>query len=97
MSLMIIGADNLGSIKKNVKSLGFSQITHLSGRKKSKFRNFQIPIGVDMILVMTDYIHHTAMNKVKQEAKDNDIDVIYARRSWSSIYKKLENRVPCLN
>jgi hypothetical protein len=50
-----------------------------------------------MILVMTDYIHHTAMNKVKQEAKDNDIDVIYARRSWSSIYKKLENRVPCLN
>jgi hypothetical protein len=95
MSLMIIGADNLGSIKENVKEIGFNEVRHLSGRSKSAFRNFQIPIDTDMILVLTDYIHHSAMKLVKQEAKDKNIDIVFARRSWSAIYKKLEARQMC--
>ncbi|MFP4021670.1 MAG: DUF2325 domain-containing protein [Halanaerobium sp.] len=92
MSLMIVGADNLGSIKDNVKSLGFKEITHLDGREKSKFRNFEIPANTDFVLVMTDYINHAVMRKVKRAAKDSGVSVIYARRSWASIYKKLERR-----
>ncbi|MTI60103.1 MAG: DUF2325 domain-containing protein [Firmicutes bacterium] len=92
MSLMIIGADNLGSIEENVRDIGFTEIIHLSGRSKSAFRNFQLPVDIDMVLVLTDYIHHTAMKKVKREAKDKNVDVIYARRSWAAIYKKLERR-----
>ena len=92
MSLMIVGADNLGSIRDNVKDLGFNKIKHLSGRKKSKFRNFEIPADTDFVLVMTDYINHAVMRKVKRAAKDSDVSVIYARRSWASIYKKLERR-----
>ena len=52
MSLMIVGADNLGSIRKNVRDLGFEEITHLSGRKKSKFRNFEIPVNTNFILII---------------------------------------------
>lgn len=96
MSLMIVGADNLGSIKKNVKDLGFKKITHLSGRKKSKFRNFEIPVNTDFILIMTDYINHAVMKKVKRAAKESNVKVIYARRSWASIYKKLERRAVCI-
>lgn len=96
MSLMIVGADNLGSIKKNVKNLGFEEITHLSGRKKSKFRNFEIPVNTEFILIMTDYINHAVMKKVKRAAKDSNVKVIYARRSWASIYKKLEKRAVCI-
>jgi len=92
MSLMIVGADNLGSIRDNVKNLGFEEIIHLDGRKKSKFRNFEIPADTDFILVMTDYINHAVMRKVKRAAKTSDVSVIYARRSWASIYKKLERR-----
>lgn len=90
MSLMIVGADSLGSIRDNVKNLGFDKINHLDGRKKSKFRNFEIPADTDFVLVMTDYINHAVMKKVKKAAKENGINVIYARRSWSAIYKKLE-------
>jgi len=93
---MIVGADNLGSIRKNVRDLGFEEITHLSGRKKSKFRNFEIPVNTDFILIMTDYINHAVMKKVKRAAKDSNVKVIYARRSWASIYKKLERRAVCI-
>lgn len=96
MSLMIVGADNLGSIRDNVKDLGFEEITHLSGRKKSKFRNFEIPADTDFVLVMTDYINHAVMRKVKNAAKERGVSVIYARRSWSAIYKKLERREICV-
>jgi hypothetical protein len=92
MSLMIVGADNLGSIRDNVKNLGFEEIIHLDGRKKSKFRNFEIPAETDFVLVMTDYINHAVMRKVKKAAKASEVSVIYARRSWASIYKKLERR-----
>ena len=92
MSLMIVGADNLGSIRDNVKSLGFGEIIHLDGRKKSKFRNFEIPVEIDFVLIMTDYINHAVMRKVKKAAKESEVSVIYARRSWASIYKKLEKR-----
>ncbi|PUU90421.1 MAG: hypothetical protein CI947_1465 [Halanaerobium sp.] len=92
MSLMIVGADNLGSIRDNVKNLGFEEIIHLDGRKKSKFRNFEIPAETDFVLVMTDYINHAVMRKVKKAAKASEVSVIYARRSWVSIYKKLERR-----
>ncbi|PTV98882.1 hypothetical protein C8C76_11313 [Halanaerobium saccharolyticum] len=92
MSLMIVGADNLGSIRDNVKNLGFEEIIHLDGRNKSKFRNFEIPAETDFVLVMTDYINHAVMRKVKKAAKASEVSVIYARRSWASIYKKLERR-----
>ena len=92
MSLMVIGADNLGNIKNNIKSLGFNDIKHVSGRKNSAFRSFKLPVNIDMILVLTDYINHTAMKTVKQEAKDKNVDVIFSRRSWASIYKKMERR-----
>ena len=89
---MIVGADNLGSIRNNVKSLGFEEIIHLEGRKKAKFRNFKIPVEIDFVLVMTDYINHAVMRKVKRAAKDSGVSVIYARRSWASFYKKLQRR-----
>ncbi len=92
MSLMIVGADHLGNIKDNLKSIGVNDITHLSGRNKGVFQNFKLPVSIDAILVLTDYIHHTAMHVVKREAKEKNKDVIYARRSWACIYKKLEQR-----
>lgn len=95
MSLLIIGADSLGNIRDNIKKIGFTDIMHLSGRNKSVFRGFKIPVDIDMILILTDYIHHNAMKKVKKEAKDKSVDVIYARRSWSAIYKKLEQSRIC--
>lgn len=90
MSIMIVGGDSLGSIEKNVKELGFDDIKHLTGRKKSKFRNLYLSQEIDLVLVMTDYINHAVMKKVKKAVKSQDLNVVYAKRSWASIYKKLK-------
>ena len=90
MSLFIAGGDSLGKIIHKMRGLGFDNIIHLSGRKKSSSRNFQLPIKVDAVLILTDYINHSLMQKIKDEARSKDIKLFFAKRSWSSIYKKLE-------
>lgn len=90
MSLFIAGGDGLGKIKNKMKKLGFNDIIHFPGRRKSEHRNFQLPNEVDMVLVLTDYINHSLMQKIKDEARSKDVKLLFAKRSWSSIHKKLE-------
>lgn len=90
MSLFIAGGDGLGKIKNEMKKLGFNDIIHFPGRRKSEHRNFQLPSEVDMVLVLTDYINHSLMQKIKDEARSKDVKLLFAKRSWSSIHKKLE-------
>ncbi len=89
MLLVIVGGDSLGKIEHKIKELGFEQIVHLSGRKKSMCRKFQLPRAVEVVLVLTDYINHSLMQKVKDEARSRDIKLFFAKRSWSSIHQKL--------
>ena len=48
-----------------------------------------IPMTMDLIIVLHDYVNHNLMYVTKKRAKEANIPVIFARRSWSSIYKKL--------
>ncbi|WP_026703306.1 DUF2325 domain-containing protein [Salibacterium aidingense] len=89
-SLMIVGADKLGSIPKRLQELGFQDISHVSGRKV-KIVHKKIPDKVDLVLVLTDFINHNITDKLKQKAKERNIPVCYAKRSWCSIYKALTN------
>lgn len=79
MSLFIIGGDTLGKLEYKMAELGFNDIIHLSGRKKGVCRNFQLPRGVDMVLVLTDYVNHNLMQKVKLEARSKGIKLFFAR------------------
>lgn len=90
MSLFIAGGDGLGKITHKMKKIGFDDIIHFPGRKKSVYRNFQLPSEVEFVLVLTDYINHSLMQKIKDEARSKDIKLLFAKRSWSSIHKKLE-------
>ncbi|RSL32483.1 DUF2325 domain-containing protein [Salibacterium salarium] len=89
-TLMIVGADKLGSIPKRLQELGFEDISHVSGRKV-KMVHKKIPDKVDLVLVLTDFINHNVATKLKERAKERCIPVCYARRSWCSIYKALTN------
>ncbi len=97
MSVFIIGGDNLGKINENMEKIGHQVIMHVAGRKNSTCRNFQIPGDTDLVLVLTDFVNHNLMKKVKKEAEKSEIEIIFAKRSWSSIYTKLKknDRVRC--
>ena len=87
-SLMIVGADHLGSIPKKLEDMGFANILHISGRK-TKMVKREIPADIDMILVLTDFINHNLTTVLKKKAMEQDVPVCYAKRSWCSIYKAI--------
>ncbi|TDX48948.1 DUF2325 domain-containing protein [Orenia marismortui] len=86
MSIVIVGGDKLGNIPTELNKLGFDKIEHISGRKSYKI---QLTTNADMVLVLTDYISHNLCKNVKCKAKECDVPVLFCRRSWSCIYKKL--------
>lgn len=87
-SLLIIGADHLGSIPKKLGDIGFKEVIHLSGRKVQMVKR-KIPEHIDNILVLTDFINHNLSTVIKQRAKEQNIPICYAKRSWSSIHQAL--------
>ncbi len=88
MSVLIVGGDHLGSIPKELTKMGATRIDHLSGRNNKGFRN-GIPAGMDLIILLYDYVNHNITNRVKAEARLQNVPIVFARRSWSSIHEKL--------
>ncbi len=88
MSVLIVGGDHLGSIPKELTKLGATRIDHVSGRNNKAFRN-GLPDGMDLVILLYDYVNHNLTNKVKEEARIRSVPIIFARRSWSSIHQKI--------
>ncbi|WP_227939777.1 DUF2325 domain-containing protein [Alkalihalobacillus deserti] len=87
-SLLIVGADRLGSIPKKLEGLGFNEIIHMDGRKVQMVKK-EIPSHIDLILVLTDFINHNLTAVLKRRAMEQAIPVCYAKRSWCSIYQAI--------
>jgi len=90
MSILVVGADHLGDIATNLKSMGCHSLTHLKGRKNIHRRNLQIPIGTDLVLVMTDYVDHNIARSVRDIAGSLSIPVVFSKRSWAYLSQKLK-------
>ncbi|MCP4254575.1 MAG: DUF2325 domain-containing protein [Candidatus Scalindua sp.] len=88
MSVLIVGGDHLGSIPKELKKIGVDNIKHMSGRNRNVIKR-GMPMTMDLIIVLHDYVNHNLANVTKKQAKECNIPVVFARRSWSSIYNKL--------
>lgn len=89
MSVMLVGADHLGHIEKNLQLLGISNIEHISGRKVADRKKTKIPISIALIVVFIDYVNHITTNNIKQVAKAQGVPLVFANRSWSSLREKL--------
>ncbi len=89
MSIMLVGADHLGSIEKNLQTLGIRSIDHVSGRNASDRKRFKFPLSTNLIVIFIDYINHTTAKNIKQMAKSQGVPLVYANRSWSSLQDKL--------
>lgn len=90
MSVFIVGADNLGDIITNLKSIGCHSLTHLRGRKNIHSRYLKIPEGTDLVLVMTDYVDHNIVRVIRDKAKSLCIPVVFSKRSWVHLSHRLK-------
>ena len=88
MNVMIVGADHLGSISKNLESYGVTAIEHVRGRNTSD-RKIKIPQATSLVVVLTDYVNHGTARHVKEKAKSLGVPAIFAKRSWSSLEEEL--------
>lgn len=91
MSALIVGGDHLGSIPKELDKIGVNEVRHLTGRSGQKIRD-GIPETMDFIIVLYDFVNHNLAHKIKSFAENRGIPVVYAKRSWSSIYQKIKER-----
>ncbi len=89
MSVLIVGGDHLGSIPKELDKLGVNEVKHLTGRSGQKIRD-GIPETMDFIIMLCDFVNHNLAYKIKNFAENRGIPVVYAKRSWSSIYQKMK-------
>lgn len=90
MSVLVIGGDRIKAICKKLEEKGFDEINHVTGRKKNDIK-LDISDNTDLVLILTDFIGHTLCKKIKKELKQKDVTTIFARRSWTTIEKELNN------
>lgn len=90
MSIFIVGGDRLGNIEKNLWDKGFTEIRHVSGRKKGDLGS-RVPDKADVVLVLTDFICHGLAKKIKAGARHAQSRTLFARRSWVHIERALRS------
>ena len=91
MSIVVIGADYLGIIEKNLYSLGVTELKHIDGRRVSNQNKISIPLKTDFVLVLTDYVNHNTAKMVKAIAKIQNVPLIYSKRSWGAVEEKIKS------
>ena len=87
-AILVVGADHLGNMPEHLAEIGFNEVMHMSGRKCQMVRK-GIPEKVDAVLVLTDYVNHNLTKVIKQQAKEQEVPIYYAKRSWCSVKKAL--------
>ena len=88
MSVLVIGGDKIDSISSVLQSFAFDKIVHWDARNPSVVRK-EIPSDTKLIIMLTNFLNHNAMNKFKNEAKRKAIQFICAKRSESSVFCEL--------
>lgn len=88
MSVLVVGGDKLGNIEDKLAQSGFSNIFHITGRKRGD-RKIKIPNEIDLVLVLVDYIEHPLMNIIKKETRKQGIKLVFSKRAWSHIENKI--------
>ncbi len=89
MSILIVGADRIQSIRGKLEAAGATRITHWDGRKAGVAKN-RIPEHVEMVIFFTDFLHHSAAKKLKTQVKARGLRACYCRRAWSEVGRHLE-------
>lgn len=80
MSALIIGGDKIDSIRDELFAQGVMDIAHWTGRKHGEKRNV-IPGNTRCIVVLTNYVNHSLVGKIKKEAKRLGIPIHYTKNS----------------
>ena len=86
---LIVGGDQIASIKEELKNFGITEINHWSGRKVGDGKKV-IPHDTKLIILITDWISHQFTHKIKQDAAKRGLQIIYTPNGPISLRAKLK-------
>ncbi len=86
MQVLVVGADEITPIKAVLSDLGAKNIKHWSARNENRVNKQPIPKDVQCIVMLTSFLNHNTMKKIKSEAKKRKIALVCAKRSVSCVY-----------
>lgn len=81
---MIVGGDNINMINYHLCQNGFSIVKHISGRKNNH-KCAEIPVNIDIVIILIDYVNHKLSEHIKKEAKKLGIKTVFSKRTWSNV------------
>ncbi|MBZ7940969.1 MULTISPECIES: DUF2325 domain-containing protein [Campylobacter] len=86
MSVLVIGADEITPIKTVLYDLGAKKIEHWNARNENRVNRKPIPCDIKCIVMLTSFLNHNTMKKIKNEAKKRKIPLVCAKRSVNCVY-----------
>lgn len=95
MNALIVGADRLGNIPDILNQFGIRIAAHVSGRDTThQRRTAPLPAGVQMVILFTDFLGHNVMQRFREAANREGVDVVCCRRSVCALQQALDKRMP---
>lgn len=86
---LIVGGDQIDSIKQELKNYGITEIDHWSGRKVGDGKRV-IPHETKLIVLITDWISHQFTHKIKQNAAKRGLQIIYTPNGPTALRARLK-------
>lgn len=86
---LIVGGDQIASIKEELKNYGITEINHWSGRKVGDGKKV-IPHDTKLIVLITDWISHQFTYKIKQDAAKRGLQIVYTPNGPASLRARLK-------
>ncbi|MFT7823841.1 MAG: DUF2325 domain-containing protein [Sulfurimonas sp.] len=99
MSVLILGGDKINPIREVLCDFGVERIIHWTARnqKRGRKQDKPIPTGVNIVVMLTNFLNHNAMKHYRAEAKSKDIPIVYStrnveclRQEFSSVLNRLD-------
>ena len=88
MSILVIGGDNIKSVRTLLSDLGADKITHWDGRKNFGTGAKNLPCNTDYVLMLTSFLNHNMMKKYKKIAKKENVSLVCAKRGVGSVHEE---------
>ncbi len=93
MNAMLVGADRLGNIPALLDEFGIRIAAHVTGRDSAHQRRAaDLPAGVEMVILFTDFLGHNVMQRFRQAACKAGVELVCCRRSVCALKQALDRR-----
>ncbi len=88
MAVLVVGADEITPIKAVLHDLGAEKITHWDARNENRVNRKSIPNDTECVVMLTSFLNHNTMKKIKTQAKKRKIPLVCAKRSVSCVFSE---------